>query len=72
MKRNDFPGVKNTPAGLEATWVFHGVACSQAQAFIWRNHADQGFCPWCKKAFSARYGNMNKHLRTCLSKPKAA
>lgn len=68
--RNDFPGVKNTATGIESTWIFHGVACSQAQAALWRNHVDQGHCPWCKKAVSHRYNNANKHLRACTQKPE--
>ena len=66
---HDFPGVKNAATGLETTWIFHGIACSPAQAFTWRNSVEQGYCPWCDKAIDGRYGNANKHLRACADKP---
>ena len=52
------------------TWTFHGVGCSQEQAFTWRNSMDQGYCPWCKKAVGRHYGGANRHLRACPDKPK--
>lgn len=69
MSHSDFPGIKNSKAGLEAVWIYHGVATSAAQAFAWRTAEKQGYCPWCGKDVSRKHGNMNKHLRACKSKP---
>jgi len=72
MSHQDFPGVKNTPDDIVSVWLYHDVATTAAQAFTWRTAEEQGYCPWCGREISRRYGNMNKHLRACPKKPRKA
>jgi hypothetical protein len=66
---HDFPGVKNTPTGIESTWIFHGVACSEKTATAWRESVRRNKCPWCGATVVKSYNNVNRHLRACPRKP---
>ena len=49
----------------ESTWYFFGFPVSAEESDRLHRKAAMGFCPFCDRQVSEKYGAKKKHMRVC-------